>query len=98
MNESTEKSHKNLTNAEQRWNNEGGRQPMDEKRKPVEGPSELETVISQTITFSDGSRIRIFVDAPPGANEAQATEAYNNHILRSIQEIEIERTTSDSLL
>jgi hypothetical protein len=96
MNEALEKSHKNLTGAEQRWNNEGGHQPMGEKRQPVEGPSELETVISQTITFSDGSRIRIFFDVPPGANEAQAMEAYNNHILRSIQEIE--RTTSDSLL
>jgi hypothetical protein len=61
-------------------------------------PSELETVISQTITFGDGSRIRIEVDAPARADEAQATEAYNNHILRGIQEIEIERTTSDSLL
>ena len=61
-------------------------------------PPELETVISQTITFSDGSRIRIEVDAPAGADEAQATEAYNIHILRGLQEIEAERTTSDSLL
>ena len=61
-------------------------------------PSELETVINQTITFNDGSRIRIEVDTPAGADEAQATEAYNNHILRGVQEIEIERTTADSLL
>jgi hypothetical protein len=87
-----------LTNAEQRWNNEGGHQPMGEKRQRVEELPELEEVISQVITFPDGSRIKIFVDAPPGVNEAQATEAYNNHILRGIQEIEIERTTADSLL
>ena len=61
-------------------------------------PSELETVISQTIIFSDGSRIRIEVDALAGVDEAKAREAYNNHILKGVQEIEIGRTTADSLL
>ena len=63
-----------------------------------ESPPELETVITQVLHFSDGSRLRVFVDAPAGADEAQATEAYNSHILRGLQEIEAERTTSDSLL
>lgn len=102
MSEPTEKSNEgkhfhNLTDAEHSWNNEGGHQPMREKREPIEGPPVPETLINRVALFPDGSRLTILVEAPAGVDHDLASEAYNYHILPGLKEIESERTRSHSL-
>jgi hypothetical protein len=87
MNESIEKSRKNLTGPEQRWNNEGGHQPMGEEQGAGEPPA-LETVISQTITYPDGSQIRIEIDAPAGVSGDLASADYYDYLFPQLEKID----------
>lgn len=55
-------------------------------------PADLKVVISWSITFSDGSRIRIVVDAPPALAEVrddQASDVYYLHLIDRVGVIEM---------
>jgi len=54
-------------------------------------PANLETVITQVFSFSDGSRLTVKVDAPAGAIGDLATAAYYRRLLEALDRIEAER-------
>jgi hypothetical protein len=66
---------------------------MSEERAPYpagEARPELETVITQVMTFADGSRLRVLVDAPAGTIADVATVKYYKYLWEALGQIEAE--------
>ena len=76
------------------WEDDGGTQPMSETREPAHAGEEpldpaMEEIIKRVISFPDGSKLTIRVDAPAGADDA--TVAFYRYILGALKGIEAQR-------
>ena len=76
------------------WEDDGGNQPMSEIGEPAHTDEEppdpdTEEIIKRVISFPDGSKLSIRVDAPAGADDA--TVAFYRYILGALNGIEAER-------
>jgi hypothetical protein len=84
-------SPKSITDSDE-WQ-DGGTQPMSETREPAhageEPLDEMEEIIKRVISFPDGSKLTIQVDAHAGADDA--TVAFYRYILGALNGIEAQR-------
>lgn len=50
-------------------------------------PTGLEATIIQVVTFADGSRLRLFVDAPAGEDLSEAHRVYYLRLFKILESI-----------